>query len=244
VDLPDDFSGPQVHMMYVIASDGVDERLDLNRTPSKNIHNSVDAFQHWLSIQTGGRQLRVDTYRGALDITFYRMKLTDAQIANFRPGGGSPGGGIYVRDAIEAELNTAGFARPGKIYAVYYGGSSQYACGGGAWPPTLPGHVAALYLRGTPKSAPACNSNPLGASPTTPGYWEFAMIHEILHTLGYVPNCAPHSTKDGHVSDSQTDLMYAGPLPWQPRDLDFGHDDYYAHASNGCQDLATDAYLR
>jgi hypothetical protein len=47
----------------------------------------------------------------------------------------------------------------------------------------------------------------------------------------------------GHVSDSPTDLMYAGDQPWQPSVLDFGKDDYFQHKNAGCLDLAKSAFL-
>jgi len=48
------------------------------------------------------------------------------------------------------------------------------------------------------------------------------MLHEILHTLGVVATCAPNHTLSGHVSDDPRDLMYAGPLPWQPSSSTLG----------------------
>jgi hypothetical protein len=229
-DLPDDFSGAQVHVMYVLPSDGADEGLDTNGTLAR----SVATFQRWLAGQAGGQQLRLDYFGGALDVTFFRLSQTDAQVAS---------SGAFVRDRIEAELISAGFNRSNKIYAVYYGGGSTSASGGGAWPPELPGKVAALYLKGTPPGAPACSTNPFASSEDRPGYLEFAMLHEILHTLGVVASCAPHHTLRGHVSDSPNDLMYAGQLPWQPSVLDIGHDDYFKHNTPGCLDLAGSPYM-
>jgi hypothetical protein len=69
------------------------------------------------------------------------------------------------------------------------------------------------------------------------------VLHEIIHTLGFVAECAPHHTRAGHVSDYSTDLMYAGSEPWKPESLDIGHDDYYGHSRAGCPDLADSAYL-
>lgn len=141
------------------------------------------------------------------------------------------------------ELAAAGFTAPRKLHAVYYGGSSDFACGGGAWPPSLPGRVAAEYLLGTPPGASPCAANPVGASADTPGYFDFAMLHEILHTLGFVASCAPHQTLRGHVSDSPNDLMYAGPLPWRPSQLDVGHDDYFRIDNPNCLDFANSVFL-
>ena len=76
-DRPDDQTGAQVHFMYVLPSDGVDRALDTNGTMAR----SVAAFQSWLAGQTGGRRLRVDTYQGKLDVTFFRMSESDAEVS-------------------------------------------------------------------------------------------------------------------------------------------------------------------
>lgn len=57
-------------------------------------------------------------------------------------------------------------------------------------------------------------------------------MHEVLHALGFVPACAPHTTANGHVSDPPNDLMYAGNQPWDIAHmvLDAGQDDYFQHA--------------
>jgi hypothetical protein len=85
--------------------------------------NTVGSFQTWLGGQTGGRTLRLDTYQGALDITFLRIGRSNATMVGY---------GAFVRDTIEKDLATAGFAAAGKIYAVYYDGGSTFACGGGS----------------------------------------------------------------------------------------------------------------
>jgi len=231
VDRPDDFAGPQVHVMYVLPLDGVDEQLDTNG----RIGTSVAAFNHWLLQQTPGRTLRVDTFEGLPDITFFRLALTDAQVRAM---------GAFVRDEIERELRSAGMIRDSRLYAVYYGGSSDVSCGGGAYPPSLPGVVGAMYLKGTPPGAPACATNVLGASVETPGYLDFGMVHELMHIQGFVAACAPHQVLAGHVSDSANDLMWAGDAPWQlPPRLDIGRDDYYQHGIAGCLDFSASPYL-
>jgi hypothetical protein len=230
-DRPDDLTGYQIHVMYVLPSDGTDQHLDINGT----IATSVAAIQKWFVRQThGARSLRLDTSKGVLDVTFFRLSASDAQIA---------GSGPYVRDKIEAALKIAGFDNPNKLYAVYYGGSSTVSCGGGAWPPKLIGTVAALYLRGRPPGARACASNAFARSDDEPGYWEYSIIHEIFHTLGAVAPCAPHHTREGHVSDDPRDLMYAGKAPWRPSLLDIGNDDYFDHRNAGCLDVARSVFI-
>jgi hypothetical protein len=233
-DRPDDVTGSQIHFLYVLPSDGADRALDTNG----KIATSVAAFARWLEKQSGGLGLRLDRFQGDLDITFFRLGRTDAQIASH---------GEFVRDEIERDLNAAGFHQKDKLYAVYYDGRSTFSCGGGFWPPDLPGNVVALYLHGEPAGAPPCISNSLASSRFSPGYLEFSMLHEIFHSLGAAARCAPHHTREGHVSDDPRDLMYAGDQPWQPSILDINHDDYFSkppgHLPKGCLDLRDSAYL-
>ena len=233
VDQPDDSQGSQVHVLYVLPSDGTD-RL---RTLARSIGISVASWESWFSGQTSGSQLRLDTARGKLDLTFIRLHRTDAEMESY---------GILLRNQIEYELLANGFSDPSKIYLAIYdgGGSSIPRCGGGALPPSLPGSVAALYLNGTPQGAPACNTNSFTNSINAPGYLDFSSLHEIVHTLGFVPSCAPHETLSGHVSDSNTDLMYSGSQPWAPSVLDFNRDDYYKANVPGCLDLSNSSFLK
>jgi hypothetical protein len=226
-DRPDTASTPQVHAVYVLPADGVDRKLDTNGV----IADSIANFERWLRGQTAGRELRLDTYQGQPDISFFRMSESDAQ---------AQAHGVYLRDSIERELQAAGVMRPGKIYAVYYDGTTTVACGGGAWPPQLPGIVGAEYLRATYNGGLPCFNVEL--SRRTLQILDFGTLHELLHTLGFVPACAPHAV-GAHVSDSPTDLMYAGPDPWQPSVLDFNHDDYFDAHIPACADLSDSPYL-
>jgi hypothetical protein len=227
-DRPDDVGGYEVKVLYVLPSDGEDRRLDVDGT----LVRSVAAFRKWFE-RRSGQSIRIDTAVGIPDIGFVRLARTDAQIASV---------GAFVRDEIQRDLRSAGYDDPRKIYAVYYGGGSSWACGGGAWPPTLIGGVAALYLNGTPSGAPPCNTNRFTASVDQVGYLEFAMLHEIVHTLGLVAACAPNHTRQGHTSDNPADLMYAGDQPWRPSALDINYDDYFAHGRS-CADLRQSVFL-
>lgn len=229
-DQRDDTCDPQIHALYVLPSDGVDDGIDIDGT----IATSLEATQNWFREQSGGLELRIDSCDKEFDVTFFRLARSDAAIAS---------AGAFVRDELETELRAAGFDKPNKLYAVYYGGSSTFACGGGAWPPTLPGTMAALYLKGQVENAPPCASNAFASSAMDPAYWEFAMLHEVVHTLGLVAECAANHTLAGHASDSPTDLMYAGAAPWQPSALDVGTDDYFGHQVESCGDLKSSAFL-
>ncbi len=229
IDRPDEVRGYQVKVLYVLPADGRDRRLDLNGA----IELSVASAQRWLKRRTKGPAFRLDTYKGKLDILFVRLRKTDAQIAKR---------GAYVRDAIESELKARNFNHPKKLYAVYYDGSSAYACGGGAWPPKLKGNVMALYLRGKTKTTD-CSINRLAPTIDATAYWEKSFIHEILHTLGFAASCAKNHTRAGHVSDHHEDLMYAGDKNWRPYFLDLNNNDYFNHGRIGCLDFARSAFL-
>jgi hypothetical protein len=230
-DRPDEVRGPQVHAVYAIPSDGEDRALDTTGA----VAASVDSFQRWLARETGGPNLRLDTSGGELDVTFVRLPRTDAEMK---------ARGAFVRDEIEAALRQAGLLRANKVYAVYYDGGSTWSCGGGAWPPRLVGQVAAQYLKGEPPGALPCWTHSLAPPGAEPGYLDIGMLHELVHTLGFVATCAPHHTRDGHASDSPNDLMWAGDAPWQlPPRLDIGRDDYFGHGRSDCLDLARSEYL-
>lgn len=229
VDQPDDISGAQVKVLYVIPSDRVDRQLDLDGTLTR----SIAVAQAWLRQESGGYRFRMDTRGGQPDITGVRLDLTDAQVM---------GGGVRQRDLLERELIRRGFNVLGKIYVAYYEGGHQSTCGDGFLPPSLPGNLVAIYLHGTPPGARPCDTNPFATTEGFPGYLEFSFAHEIFHGMGFVATCAPHSN-NGHVGDDPTDLMYAGSQPWAPSRLDPGRDDYFGHGRTNCPDAVQSPYL-
>jgi hypothetical protein len=145
-----------------------------------------------------------------------------------------------------------------KLYAVYYGGTSEYACGGGAYPPLLVGHVGAMYLGGEIPGFPACDSAPWGEPDLVPRYIEYGMLHELVHTLGVLDAAAPHQHSFGHAFDDaeqspERDLMYAArpkldDPPWGVYEpgglvLDLGRDDYFEQRDPGIVDLSRSVFL-
>ena len=233
-DRPDELSAAQVHVVYALPADRSDAGLDTTGA----LESTVGSFQSWLRSKAGGRELRVDRHDGKLDVTFVRLTRTDATMAAYGP---------FLRDSLEREMGRRGLIRPNKVYAVYYDGGSTWACGGAAWPPTLPGQVAAVFLAGTPPGI-SC-ARPFAASANAfPGYWEFAMLHDLLHTLGIVAANAPHHTASfpAHVPEPN-DLMYSGTAPWeidQRTVIDVGGDDYFGAAvPAGVTRLSDSPYL-
>jgi hypothetical protein len=231
VDRRDDSRAKQIKLVYCVPNDR-DRRLDT----SGALNRSFGSIQNWLKSKTGGRYLRVDKFNGRYDIMFVRLRESDAEVAEK---------GAFVRDHIEEVIRRRGLLRPNKVYAVWYDGTSHHACGGGAWPPTLPGQVAALYLNGLPDSDSPCGRRRFAAdAKARPGFREYAMLHEIVHTLGGVPARAPNHHRAGHVRGQTNDLMYAGEAPWRfPCVLDPGRNDYYGHGREGMFDLARSGFL-
>jgi len=224
-DLPDDQPDqPQIHFFYVLPSDGVDRALDTNGL----IAGSVSALRSSFTAQTGGLILPPDTQNGALDITFFRLARSDAEIAAM---------GTSATTGIESELNVAGLLKPNKLYGAYYDGGNSATCASAAWPPRVRGKVGSLYLQGFSGACSAMGFAPAGG---TPGYLEFLMLHELMHTAGLAPECAAHSTPNSraHVSDTARDLMWNGSSQWLlPAVLDSGRDDYFQHGNPNCLDL-------
>ena len=238
-DRPDDSTRDQIRVLYVLPSDGP----DLARDTNGQLCNSVRAFATLFSAQAD-EFLRFDTSGGAIDIGFVRLAKTDAQMRGSDPNNQSIDTGIaFVRERIERELKTMGLIASNKLYAVYYEGSSLWACGAGAYPPLIVGRVGAMYLRATPPgvSIPCGDVRPWGQANLHPDYVDDAMLHELVHSLGFVAQGAPHQHSSGHVydtgaADPASDLMYS-PRPGMPDPawhidvpgglvLDLNGDDY------------------
>jgi hypothetical protein len=166
VDRPDDVAGAQVKIMYVLPSDGRDRQLDQNGA----LATSVESWARWIERASGGQRVRLDTYQGALDIAFYRLPRTDADITSF---------GLSAIIEIQSGIAAAGFAEPNKIYAVYYGygGNNLFHCGQSARSGGRA--IAGAFLEATPAAFAPCslqieptNTIPgLTRSPDLPGYW-------------------------------------------------------------------------
>jgi Divergent InlB B-repeat domain len=200
-------------------------------------------IERWFEAQTRDQALRIDTYKGAPDITFVRMPHSDAQATSTNP---------WPLWVIGEDLVAAGFNNQAKVYAAFYDGHSTWSCGA-ARSPALP-KLGAMYLLAQPTNDPRpCRDAPgFGTGTDVPGYFEIGLMHEILHAIGFVPSCARHVSSDGyaaHVDDSPTDLMYApdakSPLGgnWRQAVLDYNHDDYYRAHIPGCPDLSESPYL-
>ena len=239
-DRPDDHTFDQIRVLYVLPSDATDRAYDT----SGKICNSVRAFATWFNARSNVF-LRFDTMGGLVDVGFVRLSKTDAQLRGTDVNNTSIATGTaFVRERIELELEAMGMIAPNKMYAVYYDGSSVYACGGGAYPPLIKDRVGAMYLRGMPPGVtqPCGDTRPWGQPSLAPNYIDYGMLHEVVHSMGFVPSSAPNQHTTGHVFDGAAaeparDLMYSPRTSQDPAWnidaaggllLDINGDDYYA----------------
>ena len=221
-DQPDDLAGPQIHVVYALPSDAEDGNLDRYG----DIERSLEAIQYWLEAEIGQR-LRLDTAGGGLDVTFLRLAFT-AQEGEARRAS--------LVEELEGAIRDALGTSPDKVYAVYYAGRSGDDCGSAS----AEGRLAVAFLH-----PEGCSARPVGADRETASTYEAVMVHELLHVLGAVPECAPNRLEPSpHVGASVQDLMYAGP-EWSGHDevvIDAERDDYFGHGRPDCLDTATSEF--
>ena len=220
-DRPDDFPGPQIHVVYAVPSDIEDGNLDRYG----DIATSFEAIQNWLADEVG-RRLILDTYGGELDVTFLRLPFTHQE------GDGQSGSLVFaLEQAIARNLGVV----DDKIYAVYYAGRSAGVCGSAG----LFGKVGAVYV-----SRDGCSNSSPGMDPEVASTYEAVMVHELFHVFGAVAPCAPNFVEGSHVRDDTEDLMYAGVERGARAEavIDLDRNDYYGHGREDCLDVAGSRY--
>jgi hypothetical protein len=234
VDQADDVDGYQIHFVYALPGDGEDDFLDVDGS----IALSARALNSWLEVKTGSR-LRYDTYQGDLDISFMQLEYSAEQISDL---------GTQILLLMEYEIKTRGFDTPNKLYVIYYDGffvTNEGYCGLAAFPPDGAGVTATLLLRGySPRNDLVCPRQFTQSADYT-GYFEMTILHELLHLMGMVPECAPNY-HDGHVSDSSQDLLYHqydGSYSPLYTYLDYHNDDYFGHGNPDCPDFGRSVFL-
>ena len=213
VDRPDEVSGWQLHPVYLIASDGVDEGLDTSGWIDDLVNGGLDFIE-----QRTGRRLRVDTWNGRPDVTFVRDGRSEEELNE-----------SCCASSVEHLLTEEKVLVVLFVHSIH---SADWRLPGGGWAwlggPDGPGKLAVLTAtRGQAGYLSGDN-------------WSGLFAHEVFHTLGAVPYNAPHSDGTGHVyGEGIWDLMCGlncnGPdsenIP-----IDVGRDDYYGHNIPGLWD--------
>jgi hypothetical protein len=219
---PQVVAGYNVHLVYVLASDGADQTASVAQT----VQNDVESIEAWWRVQDPTRAPRFDLTPFAcgaqVDLSILRLGATTAELQTLD--------GRFER--IYTAVYGAGFDREHVKYLIYYDGPvEENVCGQGGGSTDESG-AAVVYMA-------ACE----GVSSAT------TAAHELLHAFGAMPAsgpphpCSPEDT--AHACDSEQDLMgpYAtmNPLEWYL--LDIGRDDYYGHAG-AWFDLQDSRWLR
>lgn len=223
VDQSDEQDGYQVHLFYVIPSDGADRHFD---TTGAIIRSSAN-WEAWFKEQTGST-LRLDTCGDRPEVTFFQLSNTDDYYSVW---------GLGTVSLINNELHAAGFTDPHKLYAAYYDGTHTSFAGAGGR------QTAAAFLK-----CKNCDASNLGGTTSTPattlGGFDMVMMHELIHSLGFLQMCSPNANGMSHATDDPSDVMYQGSKPRiDPYELDGAHDDYYQAFIPGCRDLSRSALL-
>ena len=211
IDLvPNTVAGHPIHWIYVLPSDGGDRLAEV----ASRMQTDAEEVDAWWRREDPARAPRNDLTQLScgvqLDLSSVRMQLSGAQLSGTDGRFGAIFGG----------LGTASFGSQFTKYMVYYDGpvADSDICGQAASSPTGVG-LAIVYVQ-------AC----VGVSTAA------VAAHELLHTLGAVPDGAPHncpSPDDGHTCDTESDIMhpFIDDAPLSAKVLDSGRDDYYGHST-------------
>jgi hypothetical protein len=216
--------GPSVHFVYAYPSDGADRIAE----EGSAMQTDAETIDGWWRAQDATRTPRFDTFAfscgGQLDISDIRLPFSGAEL--------TPSSGRY--DKIVTAISSSGLSAPYEIYVVYYDGPDDDSgiCGEGGTRDPSRGHAYAVVFTG------GCLPEPTAVT----------AAHEMVHALGAVSSPAPDACplpNDGHVCDSNRDLMYPyiDGSPLSALTLDVGRNDYYGAASVGF-DVRTSRWLR
>lgn len=223
LDMPDDLEGAQIHVVYAIPSDRPNADSDL----VEKIRNEVEVAQEWVQAEVG-RALRFDTFQGNPDVSVVRLIRAEKEFYDMGLGRGSA--------ALQFELELNGLHDPNKLYAVFFEGSyNNHECGGlGPLGGPALMLIGGSHLCGFESSPPANASGELKSLT-----YAAVMMHEVIHSLGFVAECAPDHNFDSpsHPKTPSDDVMYfSSAFPFMT--LDKNRSQYYDHDIPNCLDLA------
>ncbi len=240
-DRPDEVSGQQLHVVYLVSSDATDERLDQRGV----LHDSLLSQNLWFADQSG-RQRRMDTHRfdwtdpatsethtiETPDVTHIDSSKTSSELNTY--------------DKVKDEIEEHRLNENDKRYLVYVTSGTSGLCGQAK-------DVAVVYLHTD------CG-NDFATDPLTSGQSDSVAVHEVLHTAYIVGPEAPHYCGDGintgHVCstpiheamgigepDVGYDVLFSdNDLALGDEILDINRDDYFDHDGDWA-DAADDPLL-
>ena len=243
VDRPDDATGPQVRVLYVLPADVPDQGLDVDG----RLNTAFATTNDWL-FANGGKRVRYDTSGGQLDVGFVRLPFTEAQLWLKPYGTGQKCGTDrtcpHLSDLYE-QLKSMGALTEGKIHLVVLAGAvAPMSRASGLWCAIAGGKermgLAHLGMRRLTGGSVDCQPALVTGVPTSTNSLGLILNHELFHVLGAVGAAAPSGDGFGHIRDNPTDLMGGSSGIVQ---LDPGRDDYWGHGRGDLVDVARSAFL-
>ena len=215
-DQPDVNDDHQIHLIYLLSSEGKDTELDISGWIEKRVNSVNDKFLRFSAKNKKsngiGQQFKLDmTKEGKLDVTFVRMNVSKKQldVPDY------PNGIIY--DYIKRK----GFDNPKKVYATFTGFKSKHgnSDGGEGNVPMMVIYTPAVKSYGQPDM-------------------DLVILHELFHTQAAAYGCGKRTYKGSHVKGS--DILASGTVT---SSLDSRNDTYYRHDIEGCPDLAKSVFV-
>lgn len=219
-DRPDDFDGPQVHVVYAVKNGTPDRQFDTNGL----IERSIEHMDRWLFEESGGTGIRFDTYQERLDVTYFPIptRVTD-------PTGRDCGGPPCPNETeLLDHFKATGKYVEGKQYLFFYDGGITYTGAPGLCGGSVMGRASFVNLDHA--IGKTCSFIPWFSPETTEWSIGLLMLHELFHALGAVCDSPTR-----HSFDS-TDLMYGS--AGDGSKLDPGRDDYWGNSNGRCPDLS------
>lgn len=239
-DLPDDVTGPQVRVLYVLPANAPDHQWDVNGF----LHETAASANEWL-FANGGRSVRFDTFGERLDVGFVRLPMAEQELW-FRADGSkcSPNEMCPDPRRLMDVLEDLDVLSDGKIHVVVWGGQLMPAsirnvgCAG-----AMPDRRAVFMspmLRFPLTSHSGCLSSAVTGVPVSSNSLGLVMIHEIFHVFGGVDNRAPDADGGFHIGNDPSDLMggSVGIVRLDPK-----RRNYWGHGRSDLLDLSKDAHL-
>lgn len=219
-DRPDDFTGPQVHVVYAVKNGTPDRQFDTNGL----IERSIEHMDRWLFEQSGGTGIRFDTYKGRLDVTYFPIPVGITSTEG-RSCSGPP---CPSETDLLNHFKATGKYVEGKQYLFFYDGGITYTGGPGLCGGSVKG--AASFVNLDHAIGQTCSYIPWFGTRTSDWSVGLLMLHEMFHGLGAVCD-----SQTGHSSDP-TDLMHGS--AGNGARLDPGRNQYWGNTNGRCPDLS------
>lgn len=206
-DRPDDSTGPSLKVLYVVPTWAKDRQRDT----SGEIARHVFAQNEWLASQNGGFGVRLDTFKGALDIGFVRLDVSKEVWASWFDQNLAPAAEALRR--LGWPIGSGSSSNGDDLYYVVWeafaGNYKKTGQGAGSCRPTIDGQnagyrmvgIATAMLDGSPCPLKT-DRFPFHGDPQAQRAWfgngGTSFIDHTLQLMRALPNCTSiESPRDG-----------------------------------------------